>query len=104
MMPHALQLHAVGSQHLLDAHALLEHTEIHPPIHAASCVLPRIVNGLPLWSTAIRYATSLRATASVAWLRSPPQRFPFVHGCQLRVMAWRQFGGLDQDRLQMFIA
>src|SRR6516164_9478934 len=71
MMPHALQLHAVGSQHLLDAHVLLEQTEIHPHTHAASCVLARIVNGLPLWSTAIRYATSLRATASVARLRSP---------------------------------
>src|SRR6516225_5455135 len=71
MVPHALELHAVGPQHLLDAHALLEHTEIHPHTHAASCVLAHIVNGWPLLSTAIRYATSLRATASVAWLRFP---------------------------------
>src|SRR6516162_6690640 len=72
MASHALELEAVGPQHLLNANALLEHTEIYPPTHAASCVLARIVNGLPLLSTAIRYATSLRATASVAWLRSPP--------------------------------
>jgi hypothetical protein len=27
-----------------------------------------------------------------------------MHGCQLRVTARRQFGGLDQDRLQMLVS
>ena len=70
-MPRALELDAVRRQHLLDANALLKRAEIHPPTHAASALLARIANGLPLLSTAIRYATSLRATANVAWLRSP---------------------------------
>src|SRR6516162_4389702 len=104
MVPHALELHAVGPQHLLDAHVLFEHTEIHPYTHAASFVLARIVNGWPLLSTAIRYATSLRATASVAWLRSPRCSSRLCTAAQLRVMARRQFGGLDQHHLQMFIA
>src|SRR6516162_8716438 len=71
MAPHALELEAVESQHLLDANALLEHTEIYPPTHAATSMQARIANGLPLLSTAIRYATSLRAIASVARLRFP---------------------------------
>jgi hypothetical protein len=48
-------------------------------------------------------ATSLRATAIVARLGFPLE-FPLVHGCQLRVITRRQFGGLDQDRLQMPVA
>src|SRR5215470_8582631 len=71
MVSYTLEFDAVGPQDLLDAHALLEHPEIHPHTHAASCVPARIANGLPLLSTASRYATSLRATASVAWLRFP---------------------------------
>src|SRR6516165_7106332 len=71
MVPHAPELDAVAPQHLLDVNALLEHTEIYPPTHAATSVRARVANGLPPLSTAIRYATSLRATASVARLRSP---------------------------------
>src|ERR1051325_2373784 len=71
ILPHALELDPVRRQDLLDANVLLEPAEIHPATHAASSPPARISNGLPLLSTAIKYATSFRATASVARLRSP---------------------------------
>ena len=71
ILPHALEFDPVRRQNLLDANVLLEPAEIHPATQTASLPLARISNGLPLLSTAIRYATSFRATASVALLRSP---------------------------------
>ena len=66
IVPNALECNTVQGQHLLDAKALLKRAKIHPLTHAASSLLARISNGLPLLSTAIRYATNLRATSSVA--------------------------------------
>src|ERR1700692_1417791 len=69
--PHLLELQPVDRQHLLDAHALLDLTEIYPRAHACPPALARSWTGWPLLPPPIKSAPSLRAPASIARLRFP---------------------------------
>src|ERR1700758_795882 len=104
IVPNALECDTVQGQHLLDAKALLKRAKIHPLTHAASSPLARISNGLPLLSTAIRYATNLRATSSVAWLRSPRCSSRSYTAASSGLWRGANLAALDQDGLQMFVA